>query len=89
MTPQRAWRNYMRGEISALDRRVEKFRRRYDPAFYRPDPRPDPGMSTMGARARSRCHLEKIALAFAIVIFRSLIVWPFLVWVARHSHASL
>jgi hypothetical protein len=90
MTPQRAWRNYMRGEISALDRRVEKFRRRYDPAFYRPDHRPDPGIPRWErVLARSLAIFEKIALAFAIAVFLIVIVWPFLVWVARHSHLSL
>jgi hypothetical protein len=90
MTPQRAWRNYMRGEISALDRRVEKFRRRYDPAFYRPDHRPDPGIPRWErVLDRALAIIEKIALAFAIVIFLVCIVWPFLVWVARHSHVSL
>jgi hypothetical protein len=87
MTPQRAWRNYMRGEISALDRRVEKFRRRYDPAFYRPDHRIRAGRPVLWERLLDRASL--VSLAIAIVILATLMFYPFVVELVRHPHAWL
>jgi hypothetical protein len=86
MTP-RAWRNYMRGEISALDRRVEKFRRRYDPAFYRPACRIPAGRPVLWERLLDRVSL--VSLAVAIVILATLMFYPFVVELVRHPHAWL